>query len=193
VQKLFEGLPDLSGGEELGLVLGSVSGELETTADFHLTLSRDNLARPLLFQNSLHNAMTGFVSIAQRLRGPTMTVSAGARTPMESLHMAETLMNESLCKMCLVSLVEVNLRMTELLHFPPVSEGACSLLVTTDAFVEEWRAQGFKSRAILPEEFNVQGEALGWDYPASLHSVDDPRVDLPSSGVWNLAERYLEK
>ena len=78
------------GNPEVGLVLGSSSGELETSAEFMSTLAKSAMARPLLFQNSLHNATTGFASIAFQLTGPSFTVSVGENTPEECLRMAGT-------------------------------------------------------------------------------------------------------
>jgi hypothetical protein len=112
----------------MGLVLGTVSGELETSADFLTTLSKTGVARPLLFQNSLHNATTGFASIHFRFTGPSFTVSANERTPGECLEMARTLISEGHCKFCLVTLVEAHKAMADLIS-EKLTEGACSIVL----------------------------------------------------------------
>lgn len=59
----------------LGLVIGTSQGEFETTKEFLTTLVEKDIARPILFQNSLHNAILGFLSIEFGLKGASMTVS----------------------------------------------------------------------------------------------------------------------
>lgn len=122
--------------EETGLVLGSNSGELETSSEFLTTLSRTKVARPLLFQNSLHNATTGFASIHYKLTGPTFSVSSGAQLPLESLEMARSLLSEGICRACLVTLVEVNRMLAGYIQ-QDVNEGAATVLLATDEFAAE--------------------------------------------------------
>lgn len=58
-----------------GLVLGTSHGELEVTRDFLVTLATKGLARPILFQNSLHHSTLGFISLKLGVTGPGITVS----------------------------------------------------------------------------------------------------------------------
>jgi 3-oxoacyl-(acyl-carrier-protein) synthase len=58
-----------------GLVFGTSHGELEVTRDFLVTLATKGLARPILFQNSLHHSTLGFISLKLGISGPGITVS----------------------------------------------------------------------------------------------------------------------
>lgn len=59
----------------LGLVVGTGHGELAVTKDFLGELGKSGVARPILFQNSLHNATLGFLTKAFSVMGPALTVS----------------------------------------------------------------------------------------------------------------------
>jgi len=119
--------------EQTALVLGSNSGELETSSEFLMTLDRTKMARPLLFQNSLHNATTGFASIHFKLTGPTFSLSSGQRMPGECLEMARALLLDGLCGACLVTLVEGHRLLAGFID-RQVEEGAVSLLLATESF-----------------------------------------------------------
>ena len=58
-----------------GLVFGTSHGELDVTRDFLVTLATKGLARPILFQNSLHHSTLGFISLKLGISGPGITVS----------------------------------------------------------------------------------------------------------------------
>jgi len=134
--------------EDMGLVLGSSSGELDTSAEFLTTLSRAKMARPLLFQNSLHNATTGFASIHFRLTGPSFSVSAGERTPSECLQLCRSLIASRQARAVLVTLVEVHRVLSRLIGVE-TGEGAASLLVCDEEFA---LANAYIPRAPVPEE-----------------------------------------
>jgi hypothetical protein len=61
--------------KDWGLVFGTSHGELEVTKDFLVTLATKGLARPILFQNSLHHSTLGFISLKLGINGPGITVS----------------------------------------------------------------------------------------------------------------------
>ena len=61
--------------KDWGLVFGTSHGELEVTKDFLVTLATKGLARPILFQNSLHHSTLGFISLKLGISGPGITVS----------------------------------------------------------------------------------------------------------------------
>jgi|GEM_PF-6611173 len=119
--------------EQTGLVLGSNSGELETSSEFLMTLARTKVARPLLFQNSLHNATTGFASIHYKLTGPTFSISSGQQMPKEALLMALTLLQEEVCGACLVTLVEGHKLLSGFIQ-QRVNEGAATVLLANADF-----------------------------------------------------------
>jgi hypothetical protein len=159
---------------DIALVVGSVSGELETTAEFLLTLAKEKMARPVLFQNSLHNATAGHVAISQKILGASFTISAGLNTPVECLRMAQTLMAESLCKISLVVLAEVNQKMTDLLRLPEAGEGALALLVADQPLLENF--------ILKLDDLDI----AGLQYQSPL-VASDPRVDIVSSAIWQVA------
>ncbi len=69
----------------LGLVVGSSYGEIKPTNDFLLTLADSGLARPFLFQSSLNNATSGFLTMHFGICGPSLTVSRGYFTGENAL------------------------------------------------------------------------------------------------------------
>jgi hypothetical protein len=59
-----------------GVFVGTSHGELQCTSDFLRSIAVDGLARPILFQNSMHNSILGFVTKTYGLTGPSFTVSS---------------------------------------------------------------------------------------------------------------------
>ncbi|MDP2305983.1 MAG: beta-ketoacyl synthase chain length factor [Pseudomonadota bacterium] len=76
--------------DELALFWGTGIGEFSSTAGFLRTLfTKGPLgASPLLFQNAVHNAPAGHLSIAFGLRGPSETICAGPQTSIRVLERA---------------------------------------------------------------------------------------------------------
>jgi hypothetical protein len=105
VEKALGGI-DKNSNEKMGMVFGSSLGELEITKDFLVTLAETGIARPFLFQNSLHNATPGFLSLHFGIRGPTATVSTGIDTAEDSLELAREWLNAGLCEKVLVVTAE---------------------------------------------------------------------------------------
>lgn len=101
IRSVFETRP-----ERFGLVMGSAFGELETTKDFLTTLADTGMARPLLFQNSLHNSTTGFASIHFSFTGPVLTTSHGIFVAEHSLELASLLLEREHCDFCLVTVFD---------------------------------------------------------------------------------------
>lgn len=92
--------------EPIAMVLGSSYGELDVTQEFLATVGSTGVARPLLFQSSLHNATLGFLTLKLGITGPTFTVSSGALTGERALETAMALLEGGLTKYCLVVGVE---------------------------------------------------------------------------------------
>lgn len=90
---------------DLSFVLGTAFGEVESSLNFLKTYKEEGLARPHLFQNSLHNSTLGFVTLQLGLTGPSITVSQGAETQIASERVASTLL--SLTKSVLICVVDV--------------------------------------------------------------------------------------
>lgn len=76
--------------ESIPLFWGTSGGEFSSTAAFLRSLFTKGpaLASPLSFQNSVHNAPAGHLSIAFGLRGPSETICAGPLTTLRTLERA---------------------------------------------------------------------------------------------------------
>ena len=134
-------------GQDCGLVLGSGHGELEVTLDFLKTLAETQVARPILFQNSLHHSTAGFMSLQLNIQGPAMTVSQQFLSGENALDMGMLLVSQKLCRFCLVTGVDSHVPelipgAAALIH----NEGAASLLLTDEEGV---RQSGLKPIAEL--------------------------------------------
>ncbi len=154
IERALAQVPNLSvsGNSDVGFVLGSSSGELETSADFLTTWSKSQMARPVLFQNSLHNATTGFSSIHFKLSGPSFTVSVLYRTPEECMQLARGLLFERTCRVCIVTLVESHKTLANWIGESDLSEGACTWIVSDE---EACRDLGLKMSRDFAEDFSV--------------------------------------
>ena len=97
------GLKDFS---TCGLVVNSGFGEIEATGGFLKAFEETQVARPVLFQNSLHNSTTGFLAIHFGIRGPVFTVNHRTEGGVEAVEIASTLLEEGLCEHCFVVSVE---------------------------------------------------------------------------------------
>jgi len=89
-------------GHELGIVVGSGQGELETTKEYYRALALENAARPFLFQNSLHHSTAGMLSLALKITGPSVTVSDSFFSGESAVDMAATLLDSRQCLACVV-------------------------------------------------------------------------------------------
>ncbi|MBF0201741.1 MAG: beta-ketoacyl synthase chain length factor, partial [Desulfamplus sp.] len=69
--------PDIYSKENLGVIVATGFGALETTFCFldSYINKGDGLASPTHFSNSVHNAVSAHISICYGLQGPNMTVS----------------------------------------------------------------------------------------------------------------------
>lgn len=143
IERALRGIPlwDARGRDASGIVLGSSAGELETSADFLTTWSKQKLARPLLFQNSLHNATTGFASIHFKITGPSFSISSGDLTPRDCVELAQTLIADGSCRACIVTLVEAHKVLAGFIG-ESVDEGAASIVIADSEWAHE---MGFSS------------------------------------------------
>ncbi len=75
---------------DLALFWGTGIGEFSSTSGFLRTFFTKGQAgaSPLLFQNAVHNAPAGHLSIAFGLRGPSETICAGPLTALRTLERA---------------------------------------------------------------------------------------------------------
>lgn len=163
---------------QVGLVVGTNSGEIETSADFITTLARTGMARPLLFQNSLHNATAGFAAIHFGLTGPAFTISDGDRTPGEALNLASMLLREGVCSLMVVTLLEVHKLLADYIG-QKIPEGACTLLITSE-----------ESAARLNAPFYPLAETLSAPYETS--PAFQPLYDITRSEFYRTARRLAQ-
>jgi len=89
------------------LVFGSSYGEIETTFDFLRHLALEGIARPILFQNSLHNATPGFLTLALGIQGPSFTVSHHHLGAEKALELACDLLHSGAVTQAIVCTAEV--------------------------------------------------------------------------------------
>lgn len=145
-QRVFSELPTESLSllkDKMAFVLGTALGEIETTMEFLTTLQSTGVARPVLFQNSLHNAILGFLTILLRVQGPSTTVSLGADTFKASLEAAELFLQIS--PIVLVTQVEYG--------HPLLNE------MLMNSSMREWKKMQFASSYLFANKSSV--ETLG--------------------------------
>ena len=139
-------------GSELGIVVGSGQGELETTKEYYRVLAQENVARPFLFQNSLHHSTAGMLSLALKITGPAVTVSDSFFSGESAVDMAATLLDSRQCLACLVVGVDTLVPAFEKpirTRFPKDlvrGEGAAALLVARE---EGWEGLGGKAEFVI--------------------------------------------
>ncbi len=137
--------------EDIGVALGTGYGCLGANVAF-LEGIRDrgpHLGNPLIFQNTVPNAATGYISIAQKARGPNATFASGWTAGLEALdfavqqiadgnvHAMIVASADSLCPQLVESLAERALLSPSGVPRPfdrrrdgtVLSEGACALIL----------------------------------------------------------------
>lgn len=151
--------------DQTALILGSGLGELDITQQFLSTLATSKMARPILFQSSLHNATIGFLSIQLGMTGPSFTVSNGPQTGENCLELACSLLQNGDCLYSLVVGVDSKVPSFDV----DLGEGAGAVLLTTE-------------KGLLPSH-----RPLGW-------MGDLQRVSLPfdSAAIYCMAEGFLQ-
>lgn len=124
--------------QNAGAVLGTSHGELAATANFLEEFGKNNTARPLVFQSSLHNASLGFIAKQFGITGPALTVSDKYRSGQEALEAAEILLSENICKFCFVTGVDLIPEQISSLFFKMYmdgklpNEGAATVLLANE-------------------------------------------------------------
>jgi hypothetical protein len=91
-EKCLEALPPGLPRDQVSFVVATHFGEVRTTLEFLSTFHETQTPRPILFQNSLHNATLGFASIHLGLTGPAMTVSCDRETASAARALGESLL-----------------------------------------------------------------------------------------------------
>jgi 3-oxoacyl-(acyl-carrier-protein) synthase len=98
-------LGSIKTNDRFALVLGSSFGELETTKDFLVALDK-GMARPFLFQSSLHNATTGFLTMNLGITGPSITISQKQATAESVRETAQMLLQSGKADVVMTVVVE---------------------------------------------------------------------------------------
>ena len=123
-------------------VLGSSFGELQTTESFLSALTKQGLARPLLFQNSLYNATIGFLALKLGATGPSVSVSNRYFTGESCLETASILIDSG-AQLCIALAVEARVSMLEpalLQNYSKktiLDEGAAAVLLASEKTAQE--------------------------------------------------------
>lgn len=174
VQRALSFLPEGISRQEIALVVGSNSGELETSVDFLVTLANTGVARPLLFQNSLHNATTGFIAIQCGLNGPTFSVSNHLRTPQDSIDLGYDLLASGAAKLVLVTLVEGHRKISERFGVE-VAEGAVTALLCRN------------------DDHGSYELSMQWAGEYQQQASSQPLVDITQSPFFEFVSQWLNK
>lgn len=104
---------------DVGFILGTHFGELDSTLEFLRTYHETQVPRPILFQNSLHNSTLGFITIQLGLTGPSLTVTTDCETVSSAMLMAETLLEKSrYVLVCLIDCIPEKLTPYYLKRYP---------------------------------------------------------------------------
>jgi 3-oxoacyl-(acyl-carrier-protein) synthase len=106
LKKALNLLPRTIDQQNMGVVVGSSYGELELTEQFLVHLKKNNMARPMIFQNSLHQSILGFLSMMLRSSGPALTVSNRFFSGENALEAGQTLLGAGACETCAVIAVD---------------------------------------------------------------------------------------
>ena len=143
---------------------------------------RMGMARPLLFQNSLHNATTGFASIHHHITGPSLSVSAMENTPSECIEASRCLLQEGIVDFCFITLVEAHASVGALMECSPLLEGACTWLVSTESVV---KSKGLKPLA----QFTDPASSLDYKFDPDVA----PLISLAGSGFLERSLQWIKK
>lgn len=111
VRQLLEeiGADAVADSDEVGLVLGTGSGSVQSIMDFtaaSFTGQKPYHVDPALFPNAVMNRPAGQCAIWHRIRGPNATVAGGAATGLLALSYAARLLRGGHCRRALVGAVE---------------------------------------------------------------------------------------
>jgi hypothetical protein len=149
----------------LGLVVGTCFGELGTTKDFLSSLAERGMARPLLFQNSLYNSITGFLAIQLKITGPSFTVSRELRSGVDALELAASLCGAKLCDACIVASVDARVPDLDEFFAPSnggVLEGAACLVVAQPGMAAQFGYQPGLQLELPAAAAQEQNSTLPW-------------------------------
>ncbi len=93
---------------DVGLVVGTAWGHVQSKADFFSTACEDGVrfVSPIVFPNSIINSLAGHAAILFGLRGPNSTVTSGRRSGLEALLRARHLLAAGRARRVIVTACE---------------------------------------------------------------------------------------
>ncbi len=142
ISQEIKSLQKTFGSERITFICGTSHGSLYATKDFLTGLAKTNRARPFLFQNSLHNSITGFLCQQFDLKGPSFTISTGDSTGESCLELASDLIASDFAQACIVLTVDglvegFNDVLQTYVKIHSLTEGAGALIISTDKLLEK--------------------------------------------------------
>ena len=128
--------------EEIGIILATGYGALDTGFSFlsSFLAKGDQLSKPTLFSNSVHNAAAAYISISFGIKGPSLSVSQFDLSFSSALLTAMLWIQEGRVKSVLVGGVDeycdvlgyatANLYAAKNTHPPTLGEGGCFFVLS---------------------------------------------------------------
>ena len=173
---------------QVSFICGTSHGSLYSTKDFLKGISKLKRARPFLFQNSLHNSITGFLAQIFNLKGPSFTVSTGALTGENCIELAQDLIFSGVSKACVVvsvdGLVE-DFKSVLQTYIPgfPLTEGAGALILSNQKLN--------KLQVVSSLEIETTEDFINFETPSSYY--DSNCIELIADALKNNLKELSRK
>jgi hypothetical protein len=143
-----------------GLILGSSYGELENSKEFLRIFSSTQLARPFLFQSSLHNATAGFLSLEFKMQSPSFSVSQEFLTGEKCLETGVDLIKAGILDSCVIVSLDIMCKeFLPCLGHPWKDGGSAILLCARDILKDEKPIAEMDKISITSSENGALNEA----------------------------------
>jgi 3-oxoacyl-(acyl-carrier-protein) synthase len=129
--------------KKMSLFLGTGHGEFNTTLEFLKSWAQQKFARPFVFQNSLHNSTTGFLSLHEGYQAPSCTASHHYFSGEDALDLAMQFILTGMSDIAAVIGVDSrtgdHLPLLKEAGFPHAEwgEGAGAIILASRAYCEE--------------------------------------------------------
>ncbi len=179
--------------EQMSLILATGHGEFNSTIEFLKEWAVHKHARPFVFQSSLHNSTTGFLSLHEHITAPTFTLSHHYFSGEEALDMALQLLTARLCPV--VAVVGVDTRIHESFSFlkgegfPHAGwgQGAGAVVLANESFCQQHN---------LPPLGSLQVPQIDYCQSQTFHHVGEQFATgefYDSQAIESLAQAVLRK
>lgn len=162
----LKSLPAGTNLDNVGLIVGTSFGELNSTCDFLSGLALENVGRPLAFQNSLHHSTLGFLSRTMKVTGPGFTVSREYFSGEDAIELARVLIEEEVDYVLVVGVDTVVDRLADSYqerykNRGGAYSGASAILFSKHKGTSEFELSEIKYN--LPGSPWIPGEVPGYD------------------------------